>query len=213
MTIADDLSFVREIAEEGRLRPLRGGPYLTLWGATTVIGLAQTWAIVSDALALPPAFIGVFWALLSATGIAGTVYFSHKHAACPDSLTLASKIEQSVWMIGGSFIGLFVVMIYVLALTATARLTAAGIDVNALFMLISPVSFGVYAIALAATAVAGRAGWLWPFVGIAFAAMAGSMILVMDLGQFAVAILGVIAVVITPGIIMIYKSRKAAALR
>ena len=210
MTTAEDLSFVREIAEEGRLRPLQGGPYLTLWGTVTSVGLAQTWAIVSGALALSPIFIGVFWVLLVAIGIAGTIYFGRRDAACADSLTLASKVERQVWQTGGLFIGLFAAMIYVLVATAGPRLAAAGMDVNLLFMLISPVSFGVYAIALATTAVAGRAGWLWPFVGIAFAVAAGTMLLIANLAQFGAAIAGVIAVVIAPGLMMIHKNRKAA---
>ena len=207
--VADDLAFVRQIAEEGRMRPLQGGPYLIMWGCISSIGLAFTVSVLTGYISVSPIFIGIAWMVLSIGGTAGSIYFGRREAACVGGVTLANNIEKYVWIIGGSFMGLFVLMIYILVFTAGDRLQAVGVPASAFFTLISPVCFGVYAIALGTTAVAGRAKWLWPFVGVAFGAMILTMLLVMTWWQFGAAIGGIIATTIIPGIMMVRKNKQS----
>jgi hypothetical protein len=208
MSTAEDLSFVREIAEEGRMQPLKGGPFLVLWGVVTCVGLTVTALIAGNIWDISPAFIGLFWVLFAGIGMIGNVHFGRKLSMEVSSLTLAQKIEKNVWILSGSFIGLFVAMIYVLLAINGERYAAAGVNINTFFSLISPLAFGVYSIAFCATAVAARAKWLWAFVGISLMLSAASMLVVLTIWQFVVTIAGVIAVTILPGVIMIQKNKK-----
>ncbi len=206
---AEDLAFVREIAEEGRMQPLQGGKYLVMWGLISSIGLAFTGAIVGGALPLPAYSIMIVWLSLSTAGGVTTGHWGRQGAKTPESKSIGNKVEAMVWCVGGLFLFLFSVMLFTMPLYVGDRFEAAGIEYGVLFGLMSPLAFGVYGIALTATAVAGRAPWLWPYIGLSFFFAAITLGLIWDLKQFLAAIIGIVFVIVVPGFIMIDKNRKA----
>ncbi|WP_306253100.1 hypothetical protein [Parvularcula sp. IMCC14364] len=206
---ADDLAMIRELAEEGRMQPLQGGKYLVMWGIISSIGLAFTGLLVSGLLDLPGYSVMIFWGAVSTFGGVMSGRWSKQGQGTTLSESIGSKVEAMVWTIAGVFLSIIAIMLFSMPIYAGPRLEAMGLEYGVLFGMMSPIVFGLYAICLAATSVAGRAPWLRPFVILAFLFSALTMLLIMSYWQFVAAIIGVLATTVVPGLIMLDKNRKA----
>ncbi|MCI5045197.1 MAG: hypothetical protein MRY72_10915 [Aquisalinus sp.] len=205
----EDLAMIRELAEEGRMRPLQGGKYLVMWGLISVVGLTFTGLMVAGKIPLPEYMIMIVWGVLSTGGGIMSGRWGRESADTIDGRSIGNKVEAMVWSIAGVFLFLLSVMLFSLPLYAGDRFEAMGYNPTVLFGLFAPVAFGLYAICLAATAVAGRASWLNTYVICAFIFAGLTLFLIMDYMQFVAAIVGIIATTVIPGLIMIDKNRKA----
>ncbi len=206
---AEDIAMMRQLAEEGRMQPLQGGRYLVMWGLLSSLGLSFTASIVAELMPFSPVAIMIFWFAVMGIGVFFTIRWSRQAAECPESNSIGNQVEAMVWKVGGMFLGLVSTMLFALTFLANDKFAAAGINPSVLFSMMAPIAFGVYAIALAATAVAGKAGWLFRYVVLAFIFAALTLVLVWDLKQFLAAIAGIVLVIIIPGFIMLDKSRQA----
>ena len=208
---AEQLAYMRELAEEGRMQPLQGGKYLVLWGALSCFGLTFMTLQIGNIVSFPPLSFFIVRSFVMVVG----VFFSRKwgkEAACTTvANSVGNKVEAMVWSIGGGVLGLISMSIFAIVYFQAARFEALGVDARILFGMISPIAFGVYAIALASTAVAARADWLWRYVVLSFVFSALSLAFVWDIKQHLIAILGVIVVSIVPGMIMLRKNKEAEA--
>ena len=101
---AEDLAFVRKLAEEGRMRPLQGGKYLVMWGGISSFGLAFTALVVSGAVALPGWSIMVVWFALSAFGGIMSGRWGRQNAGTTEAESVGNKVEAIVWCIAGLFL-------------------------------------------------------------------------------------------------------------
>ena len=113
--------------------------------------------------------------------------------------------SREVWRAGGSMLGALAVAIF---LFAYMQLRATGSsEAFRLFTLMPPVTFGVYAIALAASAAAARATYLRPYAVLAVAFLVATVLLAASLWQFAAMAVGAFVVSVLPGLSLIHRER------
>lgn len=205
----DDLAAMREIAEEGRAHALQGGHHLVGWGSAVCIGLSLTWASATgQAALLPPQYLWIVWLAVMGAAFGLVTWMGRRQAAAPVP-TLTAKVECTTWSIGGGMIGVLSFGLMLVAYFSGDKLRGLGFDPLMLFAMIPPFTFSIYAIALASTAVAGRANWLWGFVALAAGFVLVTLLLVWNYTQFPVTILGVLATCVMPGAIMMRQNARS----
>ncbi len=203
----DDLAYVRELAEEGRMQPLQGGRYLVMWGTISSLGLAFTALLVGGLLALPSVSIMLVWFALMGVGVFFSRKWGREASGTTASESIGNKVERTVWCVGGGFLVLVSTMLFLLPWVFPDRFAGTEIEYYLLFGMMAPLAFGVYAIALAGTAIAARAPWLNRYVALAFVFAAITLGLVWDIKQFVAAIIGILVVIVVPGFIMMDKNK------
>ena len=189
-TAQDDLRMMRELAEEGRNRPLLGGREFVLFGCAIALASLLHAAILERLLPLPPMALAVVWfaAMMIAVVLSR---FMRPAGARP---TTANRVEMEVWRAGG----------YVIGALALSILTYALIDQTPrgffLFTLLPPVVFGVYAIAMAASSAAARDTTLRKYAVVSFAFLVTTTLLAGSAAQYLAMAIGAILVSILPGL-------------
>lgn len=208
---ADDIRAARALAEAGRRAPLLGGGLYVTWGVAVAAALLINWAIAAEALALSPWTIPIFWfALMGAASL-----ISSRLAAADRARTGAAGIGNAVsavvWRAAGLFLGVFALTLFAAGMLSPFDLGASGADrgrsIAAGFAMFTPASFGVYAIAMEASAVAADARWLRTFSRLSFAAMAATIVTAGSPLQHLIAAACVIGVLVLPGVLLIRQAR------
>ena len=195
----DDLRMMRELAEEGRNRPLLSGRHLVLFGAAIALASLLHGLVMLRVLPWSPNALPIIWLGLIVPAMVVSKLWRSKATAWKPSLGHA--VEQAVWQAGGAFLG--VVSIATLAL-AYLRLDQTGDPVTFYLMsMIAPITFGVYATALAASAAAGRVAALKPFAALSMAFVVATALTAGTAVQFAVMAAGAVVVSIIPGLMLI----------
>lgn len=196
-----DLARLRRIAEEGQRRPLLGGPSLIVWGGAIAAAALFHWAVVTRMLPLPGWSLtaGWFGLMTGAALVAGGLQSRYMEGDADRSgaaLSSANRVSRSVWRMTGLFLGLLSTGLILNAILAAQ----AGENAWALLSVIAPVTFGVFGVALAATAVAGEAEWLHRY---AWASLGLTVVTAALLGrpeQYLVFAAGAIGVGVVPGL-------------
>jgi hypothetical protein len=199
----EDLARLRDIAEEGRRLPLAGGRYLILWGYTIFAAIVAQAVITLHWLPVPPMSIALTWPVIMVTGglIARHPAFSRAaQKARPD---LGARIERTVWTFGGAFLALAPLS----AVAAAMLETSGSAQLFALMMGMPALTFGVYAIALAASAEIAAFPRLKRYALLSLLFVPITLMLAGTLWQFAAVALGIVLVSIVPGHMMLTAER------
>ena len=201
----DDLRMMRELAEEGRTRPLLSGSHLLLFGAAIALASILHGLVMARYIAWPPFALPIIWLGLMMTAVVLSRLRRFARPECAPSI--GNRVEQAVWQAGGAFLG--VVSISTLAL-AYLRLDQTG-DANTFFLMsmIAPITFGVYATALAASAAAGRVDALRPYAALSMVFVVATALTAGTVVQFAVMALGALLVSVLPGLMLLKRERAA----
>ena len=197
----DDLRIMRELAEEGRNRPLLGGRDFVIFGVAIAIASLLHAALMHGLLAWPPMALAVIWfgTMMLAVILAGIM---RSGSARP---TTANRVEMEVWRAGGSVIGTLALSIFAYAMLT---LNQAGSDTGFfLFTLLPPVVFGVYAIAMAASSAAARDPTLRGYAIMSIALLVATTLLAGSPTQYLVMAVGAVLVSIIPGIVLLRRER------
>lgn len=191
----DELARLRAIAEAGRDRPLLGGPPLIAWGIGVAVAALLHWSIVSGLLTLPLWWLGPIWfGTMAATALAAGVLTPK---AREGALSAGNRVSRAVWSMAGAFLGVLSLGLFVAAWLAHDNGDA---EAWRLMAVIPPVSFGVYGIALTATAVAADIKWLRDFGWVAFGFAGGTAALIGEPAQFVIMAAGALTVLVAPGV-------------
>lgn len=196
-TAQDDLRMMRELAEEGRNRPLLGGREFVLFGCAIAFASLLHAAILHRLLPLPPMALAVVW--FAAMMIA--VILSRFMRSGEAKPTTANRVEKEVWRAGGYVIGALALSILANALMGQ---TPRGFF---LFTLLPPVVFGVYAIAMAASSAAARDTTLRKYAVLSFAFLVLTTLLAGSPAQYLAMAVGALLVSIVPGLELIRRER------
>ncbi|MCD1623880.1 hypothetical protein [Citromicrobium bathyomarinum] len=201
----DDLRMMRELAEEGRTRPLLSGRHLVLFGAAIALASLLHGLVMLSTLDWSPNALPVIWlGLIVPAMVVSKLWRSGERDWRP---SLGHKVEKEVWQTGGAFLG--IISISTLAL-AYLQLDRTGETVTFYLMsMIAPITFGVYATALAASAAAGRVAALRPFAALAMAFVVATAMTAGTAMQFAVMGVGVLLVSVVPGVMLIQRENAA----
>jgi hypothetical protein len=201
----DDLARLRAIAEEGRSAPLLGGWHLILWGAAITLALLVNWAVDRRVLDWPGWSLAVSWFGIVALAWIGTALLGRRKSGEAGACSIGNQVERAAWTTAGGFL-----LILALALFAKAMLGGERHDWE-LFALMPPASFGAYAVALHASAVAagGGSGSGKPYVLVALAFAAITAFLIGDPAQHLAAAAGILLVTVPAGLGHLRASRRA----
>ncbi len=196
--LADDLAFVRTLAEEGAHAPLVGGRFYVIWG-----GLMSAASLVVYLNAIGVTQFGAAgymapWFVALAIGWGLSFFISRGVKAKPGAATLGNKTSGSVWFA----VGVFMTMFFGALLFAHDNYVGAGVPAYFLFSLLFPIGFGLYGVAFMATAVAARVSWLRYFALASWGFSALSVFFLATANQFLIGALGLVVCTLAPGIIL-----------
>ena len=201
----EEITRLRDIAEEGRRLPLASGRYLILGGYAVTAALAAQWIVTLGWLRLPPATLMLTWPaiMLGAGLIARHRVFAPGRAKGHTSL--GARVERTVWLFGGGF----------LTLAPVSALLAAWIEpetkgsghILALLTAMPALTFGVYAIALAASAEIAAMPRLKRYAWVSLLFVPVTLLLAGSIWQLAAVALGILLVSVLPGTVMLAAER------
>jgi hypothetical protein len=200
----DDLARLRTIAEEGRRAPLLGGAHLLIWGAILTVALLFNWAVAVRLLPLPPYSLAFSWFGLVFLGWLASSLIARRQAETKAAFTVGNRIESLVWTWAGAMLAVLAVAILV------HGLLSEGASDWTLFAIMSPVSFGVYAMAIGVSAaiVEDRAAIAFAVLSLAFAG--ATTLLIGRSGQLLAATLGVGMITFPLGLRQLARARRPA---
>jgi hypothetical protein len=187
-----DLAHARTLAEEGRNAPLIGGSFSVFFGVLLTICYGLQWAVLTGAAPIPTDMIGAIWVVFGVLALTGSALLSRRVRNLPGGAAIPNRVDRNVWQ-GVMFALLAVVAGTIVRLAVQDDFTAPDAIVAA--------GFGLYGVALYATATVGGHLWLRTF---AFASWIVSGVLWYFLGEpwlYLLAAGACVAVLIVPGLI------------
>ena len=200
----EELARLRAIAEEGRHAPLLGGWHLILWGVAMTAALLINWAVIERHLPWPAYSLAFSWFGIAILAWIASFLLGRRQSGSTGAFTIGNRIERTVWILAGAFL-----TILAIALFARASLVG-GPGSWALFQLMSPAGFGVYAVAIGASATAAHDRGAMPYAWLALAFCAATTLLVGTAEQFLVAAAGLALVNIAWGVRLLRARARAA---
>jgi hypothetical protein len=191
--LADDIAFVRQIAEEGQTTPSLSGRFRILWGSLTGFALIAHWLAMKEVFILPIEYIGAVWLGVGVVGGIASALLGRALDNKPGASSVGNQAQQAAWPVTGGGIFLYAAAI---AFVVVGR----GQSV-VLFDTIMPVAFFAYAIneAMAARLFRRRQSHFLCAVALVFCA--GTTALIGTAEVYLLAAIGVIATQFLPGII------------
>ncbi len=177
-SLADDVDYLRELAESGATGAPSGGKYFLVWAVVVTVGLILTYAAVTKSLPLAPDQLNYVWAAVLAAGWVASFLMGSTDGARPESARFANRLTSAMWIAAG--IGLTAVW---------AGLAISGVASQALMM---PIASAVSGVATVASAIIFRIRWLY-VIAVAWWIVAFTSFFLLDRIEFilfaAVAIL------------------------
>lgn len=146
-SLADDVDYLRELAESGATGAPSGGKYFLVWAVVVTVGLILTYAAVTKSLPLAPDQLNYVWAAVLAAGWVASFLMGSTDGARPESARFANRLTSAMWIAAG--IGLTAVW---------AGLAISGVASQALMM---PIASAVSGVATVASAIIFRIRWLY----------------------------------------------------
>jgi hypothetical protein len=95
--LAQDIDYVRALAEEGRTAPPIGGRFMVLWGVLFPAMLVTHWAIVTEGLAISPGMLLWLWLGMGLAGGAVSVLLGSASDKLPGASAANNRVTSAVW--------------------------------------------------------------------------------------------------------------------
>jgi hypothetical protein len=146
-SLADDVDYLRELAESGATGAPSGGKYFLVWAVVVTVGLILTYAAVTKSLPLANDQLNYVWAAVLAAGWIASFLMGSTDGARPESARFANRLTSAMWIAAG--IGLTAIW---------AGLAISGVASQALMM---PIAAAVSGVATVASAIIFRIRWLY----------------------------------------------------
>ncbi|WP_395647141.1 hypothetical protein [Terricaulis sp.] len=191
--LAQDLAYARTLAEEGRHAPLIGGGFLVLFGVLLAVCYAVQWAVLTGRLPLPGELIGLIWVGFGACAMIGSMVLSARVRRLPGGAAISNRVDRNVWQ------GVAAAILVVVAGTVLRAIVKDDLTAPDAIM---ASGFGLYGVALYATATAGGHAWLRSFAMLAWALSGLLWFFTGEPWLYLLAAAGAGAVLIVPGLIM-----------
>ncbi|NOT42284.1 MAG: hypothetical protein HOP13_17560 [Alphaproteobacteria bacterium] len=146
-SLADDVDYLRDLAESGATGAPSGGKYFIVWSLVIATGLILTYAAATKSLPIAQDQLNYVWAAVLAAGWAASFLMGSTDSAKPESARFANRLTSAMWIATG--IGLTAIF---------AGLTISGVANQALMM---PIAAAVSGVATVASAIIFRIRWLY----------------------------------------------------
>lgn len=195
--LAEDLAYVRTMAEEGRQAPLLGGSYLAFWGLLNTAAWGAHWALLQGLIVADPGrYFAVLWILYGIIAGVGMGLLGGRTRNMPGRSSVGNRVEAAAWMGAGLGIG-------AVAAGAIGRMAMTG-DTLAVDV-IAPAAFTLFGAALMITGIISKERWLAGFAAMGYVtAILLGLFLSHDLFYLAAAC-GAIVILLVPGMILLRK--------
>lgn len=197
---AEDIAYVRRLAESGARAPLIGGRFMVWWGLLLTLAWTAQHLAMHGAIGDGGAIFGIIWGTFSILGLAGQFTLARTMAPHAGEGSAGNRASRIVWAAGACAI---TSMFLGLAVLTRGPLGEAAFD------WIVPVAFSVYACALIVTGALARDR-------TALVAGAGAVVMVglytafiLDPSRYLVAAGGAAATVLLPGLLLMRREPRA----
>ena len=191
--LADDLAYVRDIAEAGQTAPSLSGRFTLLWSGLLMTTLILHWLCAAGIFGVSIQWVGLFWIGFGVLGSIGSRLIAGRMQDMPGQSAAGNKVDRHTWRVTG--LGLFA---YAGAVAATVFLRA---DINpVLFDTILPAAFLAYAVSYAGTAAFSQSDAKWLPVILSVLMSVFTMLLIGIPALYLVAALGVLAIMFIPAL-------------
>ena len=198
---AEDIAYVRQLAESGARSPLLGGRFMAWWGLLVAIAYAAHHFALRGDIGDGRTIFGMIWIGFAAVGVLGQFALARTMPAKSGAGSAGNRASRSAWVAAACAI------VSVVAGAAVAASNGAG---PATFDWSVPVAFSVYACALVVTGSLS-ANRIILAAGAGAILMAGLFTaLVLHPDRYLLASLGVALTVLLPGLLLVRAEPRAA---
>ena len=150
---ADDLNFVRQMAEEGAAAPTLGGRFAVWWGSLVAAALVCHWATITGNFPIDPPMVGAIWVTMAVVGMIGNVFLGKALSNKPGLSAPGNRAEGALWPV--ITLGIF------LYATAIGFAVALRDQPSLLFNTIIPMAFTLHAVGAAVAGSLYRRSTPW----------------------------------------------------
>jgi len=103
--LADDIEFVRQMAEEGAQAPNIGGRFAVLWGVLITTALVLHWSAFQSWSPIEPQHLMYTWIGSVAVGFVGNFIIGSSLNSKPGASAPGNRAGEAIWMIVGPGFG------------------------------------------------------------------------------------------------------------
>ncbi|MBL6699281.1 MAG: hypothetical protein ISP98_07095 [Luminiphilus sp.] len=185
-----DISYLKQVAEQGQKAPLRGGEHGMIWGGMFTASALYAYAVLTGSIELQPWTIAVAFIIPMPIGVLLTLFL----VKSTGSLSFGNKTSAAAWNAVGIIIG----VLYASVMTAKA-LGLLSLSATAAFGALQVTIFALYAVAYSTTAQVSQDRRQYLFAGTAVAASLGSLFTIGTYEIFLVMAAGIFASAVIPG--------------
>jgi len=191
---AEDIAYVRKLAESGARAPLLGGRFMAWWGLLIAIAYGAHHFALQGAIGDGRTIFAYIWIGFAVAGVAGQLALARTMPAKSGAGSAGNRASRSVRMAAAGSIGSVVFG------AAVAAQSGAG---PATFDWSVPVAFSTYACALVVTGSLSAARTIL-VAGTGAIVMAGLFTaLILNPDRYLVASLGAALTVLLPGVLLV----------
>jgi hypothetical protein len=162
--LRDDLSYMRELAEDGRTAPSLGGTILVSAGVVFAIASVGQWTLASGAIVASPWASAIVWGAALAVFLVSLVIFRLSMRGRPGTNALGSRAAGAAWAGVGWGIMTMLVVINIICNRTHSQIP---------LMLLPSMVLALYGVGWAVAAVVSRKTWIW---GIAVGAYLAALV-------------------------------------
>lgn len=200
--IAENVAFVRGLAEEGRHAPLIGGGFLVLFGVLLAIAYVVQWMLLTGVLDVMHGLaFGYLWGGFSVLAVAGGWAMRARLSRMPGGGTLGNRVDRAVWRSASAAL-LAVVVGSLIRASMNHDPTAPNVIMAA--------GFGLYAVALGVTAKMSEQNWLGVFAALSAVVSLALWAVIDEPWAYLIAAGGSLLVLLAPGLVLMQREPKAA---
>ena len=191
---ADDIQYVRQIAERGAHAPLLGGRFMIWWGALLAAAYTAHHFALNGIIGPPEKIFAQIWLPFAIFGALGHALLTRTISSKAGAGSAGNQASRSVWIAATSAIVAMVIG------SALAARSGAG---PATFDWVGPVAFGVYACSLIVTGslANSKVTIVAGFGAVVMVGLFTAMILSPD--RYLVAAAGIILTMFLPGVVLL----------
>ena len=191
---AEDIAYVRRLAESGARAPLIGGRFMAWWGLLVAAAWTAQHLAANGLIGDGSTIFGIIWMSFGIVGLLGQLVLARSMPAKAGAGSAGNRAARSVWAAGAFAI---------LSMVVGVAMLAQGPIGYAAFDWIVPVAFAVYACALIVTgSLAGeRIALVAGYGAVAMVGIYAAFIL--DPNRYLIAAGGAAATVLLPGLLLL----------
>jgi len=105
-SFAEDIDYLRTLAEAGETAPLLGGRFLMWWGGLLALAYTGHYLIATGFAGLPFSALNILWFGFIVVALGGFFLMLAKmRGTLPGSGSVGNRVEKEVWKIAGMTIG------------------------------------------------------------------------------------------------------------